>query len=512
MSGEKLNHKRLVRGIAKGAGIVFFSMLLSRFLGFVIRAIIGRVYGPEGYGHLQSALALFTILSTIALLGFSTSIPRQIAYYLNTGKKKSLKNMLFAGYSLSTTLSLFFGVLLVLFSEPIALHYFHNKAMASFINYFGVGLTFYVWLQLSANVYRGLKKMVPFSLIRDVGRFALILFFLLILIWQNFPVRYLGLVYLCTFFLIGTISTIAIFSTEPIRTTRLSFELREVKALFRFSWPLVVAAIVYKMLFRVDTLMIAYFKSQADVGIYNAAVPIGELLTLIITSFSPFLLPAMTEKFAQNDYSTLDSIYSISTKWIYLLTVPLFSLIFFFPRFFILVVFGKQFAEATLVLQIIALGYLFSASVGPANNLMVVIGRTKLHLINTLVSLSVNVILNFFLIQKYGIFGGAIATAFSYFLFNAITLTELWLFYKIQPFSMVFTKITLVGIGLSGLLSLLYEPQRIWLGLLIFIIYFVLYITILKLSNAFDENDEIIFIELEKKYGQGLEFIRKFLR
>jgi len=500
----------MVRGIAKGAGIVFFSMILSRLLGFVIRAIIGRVYGPEGYGHLQSILALFAILSTIAIMGFSTSLPRQIAYYLNTDKQKALKNMLFAGYSLSTIISLLFGGLLILFSKPLALHYFHNKALIPFIHYFGAGLTFYVWLQLSANAYRGLKRMLPFSLIRDVGRFILILLFLLILVWQHLPVRYLGLIYLCTFFLIGTISTVTIFSTEPIKTSRLSFDFHEIRALFRFSWPLVVAAIVYNLLFRVDTLMIAYFKTQSDVGIYNAAVPIGELLTLIITSFSPFLLPAMTEKYAQEDYTTLDSIYSISTKWIYLLTIPLFSLIFFFPRFFILVVFGRQFVEATLVLQIIALGYLFSASVGPAGNLMVVIGRTKLHLLNTLIALLVNIILNYFLIQKYGIYGGAIATAFSYFLFNAITLAELWILYRIQPFSMEFTKITLLGIGLAGLLSLLYAPQRIWLGLLIFIVYFVLYLVLLKLSNSFNENDEIIFIEFEKKYGRGLDVIRKF--
>lgn len=512
MPDKKLAHERLVRGIAKGAGIVFFSMILSRILGFVIRAIIGRVYGPVGYGHLQSILALFAILSTIAVLGFSTSLPRQIAYYLNTGKQKALKNMLFAGYSLSTIISVLFAGLLILFSKPIALQYFHNEALIPFIQYFGAGLTFYVWLQLSANAYRGLKRMIQFSVIRDVGRFVLILLFLLILVWRDLPVRYLGLIYFCTFVLIGTISTISIFSTDPIKTARLSFDFREVSALFRFSWPLVVAAIVYNMLFRVDTLMIAYFKTQSEVGIYNAAVPIGELLTLIITSFSPFLLPAMTEKFAQEDYATLDSIYSISTKWIYLLTIPLFSLIFFFPRFFILVVFGKQFLEATLVLQIIALGYLFSASVGPAGNLMVVIGRTKLHLLNTLIALSINVILNFFLIQKYGIYGGAVATAFSYFLFNAITLAELWILYKIQPFSMEFAKITVIGIGLAGLISIIYTPHRIWLGLLLFLIYCILYLAILKAVKCFDENDEIIFIELEKKYGQGLDFIRKLFR
>ena len=75
---------------------------------------------------------------------------------------------------------------------------------------------------------------------------------------------------------------------------------------------------------------------------------------------------------------------------------------------------------------------------------------------------------------------------------------------------MEFTKITFLGIGLAGLLSLFYAPQRIWLGLLIFIIYFVLYLVLLKLSNSFDENDEIIFIEFEKKYGRGLDVIRKF--
>ncbi|NIV15205.1 MAG: oligosaccharide flippase family protein, partial [Aliifodinibius sp.] len=83
---------------------------------YAIRVIIARYYGPEGYGFVSTSLALFTLAYTISLLGFSSSLTRQISYYYTTEKTGRIKSLIFSAYGISSVLSATIGVLLFLSS------------------------------------------------------------------------------------------------------------------------------------------------------------------------------------------------------------------------------------------------------------------------------------------------------------------------------------------------------------------------------------------------------------
>ncbi len=509
MPDEKLEHARMVRGIAKGAGIVFFSIILSRIFGFIIRALIGRHYGPETYGLLSTTLTIFTILSTISLMGFKSSLSRQISYYYHNDYLDRLKFLVVSALFVSSAIALILGFGLFSFSESLASNFFKNQALIPFFKFFAVGLIFFIWMIVASAVYRGFKQMLLFTLFQDLLRFLVLTILIIIAIGISAPKEGIGLIYLISYFGVGVLGITSVFIYKPIRESKFSFSLKECGQLIGFSIPLLFAGIFYNLLFQIDILMIGYFLGQTKVGIYNSAIPIGQLLTLMLASFAPFLLPVMTEYVAKKDLKSLREICSISTKWIFLNTIPVFFYFLFFSEFVISVIFGSKFIESASVLRIVAVGFIFSVAVGPTANLLISLGKVKLHFYNNFIILLVNILLNYFLIPKFGIIGGGIATTISLILLNTITLIQVYSVTKIQPFSKVFAKILLIAVFIGGLISFVLQPTSLFEGITIFLVYIILYLSALKFTRCFDRNDQIIFVEIEKRTGKSLRFLKK---
>ena len=511
MLDEKLEHARMVRGIAKGAGIVFFSIILSRIFGFIIRALIGRHFGPETYGLLSTTLTIFTILYTISMMGFKSSLSRQISYYYHNGHLDRLKFLVVSALCVSSAIALLLGLGLFSFSESLASNLFNNQALIPFFKFFAVGLIFFVWMVVASSVYRGFKQMFLFTLFQDLLRFLVLAILIIIAISISAPKESIGLIYLISYLGVGASGIISVFIYKPIRESKFFFSIKECGQLLSFSIPLLFAGIFYNLLFQIDILMIGYFLGQTKVGIYNSAIPVGQLLTLMLASFTPFLLPAMTEYVAKSNLKSLSEICSISTKWMFLNTIPIFFYFLFFSEFVISVIFGSKYVESASVLRIVAVGFLFTVIAGPTVNLLISLGKVKLHFYNNFIILLVNIFLNYFLIPKFGIIGGGIATTISLILLNTITLIQVHSITKIQPFSKVFAKILLIAAFIGGLISFVLRPTSLFEGITIFLVYIILYFLSLKFTKCFDPNDQIIIIEIEKRTGKSLMFLKKIL-
>ncbi|NIT53473.1 MAG: oligosaccharide flippase family protein, partial [candidate division Zixibacteria bacterium] len=100
--------------------VVLISTILGRFIGYIIRALIARNFGPEVYGFISTSQSLFTALASISLLGFTASLPRQISFHLSKDASGKIKSIIFSGYFISSVVAIIFGLLLVIFSSQVA--------------------------------------------------------------------------------------------------------------------------------------------------------------------------------------------------------------------------------------------------------------------------------------------------------------------------------------------------------------------------------------------------------
>ena len=78
--------KYFLTNLAKGGFILFFGILISKFLGYAYRVIIARL-GADIYGELSLALAVFGILATISILGLDMGTLGYISTYLTNNQK-----------------------------------------------------------------------------------------------------------------------------------------------------------------------------------------------------------------------------------------------------------------------------------------------------------------------------------------------------------------------------------------------------------------------------------------
>ncbi|MBD3275316.1 MAG: oligosaccharide flippase family protein [Candidatus Marinimicrobia bacterium] len=499
MPNKKLEHDRLVRGIAKGAGVVLIGTFVGRLLGYLIRVFLARYYGQEVYGFVSTSIAIFSTVTTIGLLGIPNSLARQISSYRIEEKWKKISASVGVAYFVTGAIGIFFAIIIFIFSDSLAIQFFQDPQLTNYLLYFGIGIPFYLLLRISCNVFQGFQQMTAFITFRDVIRQLFILAGLIVMYFINFPVSHLGSAYFISFLLSSVLVFVTIWNISPIRNHGIHLDLSVAKELFKFSWPLMFASVLMRLMNQTDTIMTGYFLDQAMVGIYNAGVPIGELLGVIYNSFTPALIPIMTDYYVSGQREKLQNSFNLSTKWIFLFVFPGFLLLLIIPEFFIQVLFGTEYLAATNVLRLIALGVFFSSMVGPTGNLLIVIGKTKLVLIDFIIAYAVNIFLNIILIPKYGLIGAATATATSVVIHNTITIFQIYYYLKLIAFRTVYLKITLAGLIPGILFWIIKDGLSGWILLVLCIAFTLVFVALNFLFGAISDEDKMIIREIKKR-------------
>lgn len=499
MSNDKLEYDRLVRGIAKGAGVVLIGTFFGRLLGYLIRVVLARYYGQEVYGFVSTSLAIFTTITTIGLLGIPNSLARQISFHKAKEQWRQITGSVGVAYLVTGALGILFALVIILLAEPIAERFFRESRLTPFFIYFALGIPFYLALRISCNVFQGFKQMTAFITFRDVLRQVLILLGLIVMYLVSFPVPHLGLAYLGSFVLSTLLAFFVIWQISPVRHHGIHLEFSIAKELFKFSWPLMFASIIMRLMHQTDTIMTGYFLNQSMVGIYNAGVPIGELLGVIYASFTPVLIPIMTDYYASESRGKLKHTFNLSTKWIFMLVLPGFLLLLIFPEFFIRILFGEEYLAAANVLRLIAAGVFYSSMVGPTGNLLIVIGKTKLVMLDFAIAYAINIILNILLIPRWGLIGAATATATSVIVHNTITIGQIFYYLRLLAFRMIYLKILIAGL-LPGLVLWIFKDGLTnWIILVLCVAFSVSYLVLNILFGTITDEDKMILREVKKR-------------
>ncbi len=90
-------------------------------------------------------------------------------------------------------------------------------------------------------------------------------------------------------------------------------------------------------------------------------------------------------------------------------------------------------------------GEIFNAAGGLAGIILIMSGRPKVALFNSIISFILILSLSYLLIPIYGILGAAISYSITIVLINVLRITELYYFEKIQPFKLSYVKPIIAG-------------------------------------------------------------------
>jgi O-antigen/teichoic acid export membrane protein len=173
MADEKASHSR---SILKGSGIIFAGVVLELGIGFVAQIVIARTLGRSGFGEVSIGVTIFTIGSTLALLGTHTSVGRYLPRYESPADRRGI---LLTAMQIGMGFSILATVGLVVFAESIATQVFDSPGMAPVLRIFALAIPFLSLVKLSGAGMQGIKKALPRVYIRNVTlpitRFGLVI-------------------------------------------------------------------------------------------------------------------------------------------------------------------------------------------------------------------------------------------------------------------------------------------------------------------------------------------------
>ena len=499
--------------VARGAGIIFTGMLIGNVLGILNQIILGRLMGPEIYGIYNLALSVVTIASTLAVFGFFGSLARFIPFHLEKGEGDKVRSTIDFSSIFVLSTGIIFAVSIQFLAERIAVGVFKEHELVTPLRIFAAGIPVLGLQTVMRGITRGFKAVRYNVIIFNIGdRVIKIVLFLMSL---TFVSRLYGAIAAHI-----TVAVITIIATMWLIRHRIFPDYRKLsrtpvaKEMLSFSWPLALTGFTFLFVSKTDKVLLGYFLDSKDVGIYSPALVIAGLLIFVATAFKFMFLPTVSEYFARKDTSGLEMLFKSTSKWIFLIVLPLFLLILLFPREVIRFLYGVKYTEGYLALIILSMGIALNDFAGTAGNILVGGGHTKLNLVCEVIAAVTNIILNIILIPRFGIVGAAAATGISYTTRNISSLSFVYATHRMHPYKANYLSILLSGLITAGIIYVLkmYSPFSWLINMLVLSVIFILIFLVLAvIMRSFDQNDRVVLEAIERKSGINLGFIKKFI-
>jgi O-antigen/teichoic acid export membrane protein len=184
-----------------------------------------------------------------------------------------------------------------------------------------------------------------------------------------------------------------------------------VRELLGFSVPAVIAGTFAVLVIRVDRLMVGALLPAQDVGIYQAASQASVLFAIVPNIFSQVIAPRVAELYAQGEIKRLDELFKLGSKWSFYLAMPIFLAVCAAPAGVMRVLYGIEYQSGAWPLVIMCTGLMSDAVVGAAPTILVFCGRQKLMFAISASALISTIVLNYLLVPRFRLVGGALAAA-----------------------------------------------------------------------------------------------------
>ena len=428
-----------VTTLAKGAGIFFAGTVLGSGLRYVFELILARRLGPSLFGVFFLGFSVFKLLEKVATLELGSGMLRFVSLYKGERDPERVKGTILGGLKVALLGGAVTALALFLFSPSLSLGVFHEVQLIPVLRIFSLGVIFTAATGILVHSLQALGvvqyRVYVSMLFEPASSIVLALLFLslgmgLLGASLAFLLPIVLSVFVAFWFLKRLFPPLARNEVVPSA---------DIKKLLSFSLPLFLAGLLVLFMRQVTPLMLGYFRPAREVGIYAAALRTSLLLALVLDSFNAIFAPMIADLTNKRELEKLERLFKVVTKWIFALILPLFLTLILFGEE-VLGLWGKGYREGFTCLVILCAGQLINCVAGPVGYMISMSGRTMISLANTAGVLFLNVILNIYLIPRYGILGSAVAVSLALILVNLIKLIEVRLILKIHPYRLDFLK------------------------------------------------------------------------
>ena len=491
--------------LLSSATLMLFVGSLGSLSRLLEQVLIGRVLSASAYGRVNVGIAVLGIASTVAALGMKSGIPRYMSRFED---ERDVRGAWVTGTAISLLAATTVAVGLLVNVEWVGAQ-FEEPVSAELLSLFVLSLPFVVAMDSVVGGIRGRENTIYRTYVRDLFYNGFRIVVLAVLLVAGFGAIAAGYAYILS--AIGALIVGCLLLNRLLALVGpVTLYAREMLA---YSLPLMIASTVSILLSHIDTLMLAGLVPSAAVGVYSAAYTLAAGVAVVTSSFGFLYFPLTSRLDAGGNRDEIDRMYTVTTKWAYVVSFPAILCFVVFPDDLLLAVFG-DYARGGRALAIVATGFFVSAAYGRCQDTLSAFGYTTAILAINVGAAALNVGLNAALIPVYGIEGAAVASAVSYAGLNGVALAVLWHRSGITPFSPRSLKAFLVlpvvlfpaTIALSGVLTITLVTLVPFL-----VVAGLASIALLAVTDSLQPEDEIPLGLVEDRLGVSVPLIRRYI-
>lgn len=391
-----------VQRIAKNTGVLLTSQAISYLLGFFYTMYSARYLGAEKFGILSFALAFAGIFSVFVDLGLNIFMIREVA------RDKSLAGKYLGNiFIMKITLSIIIFMLIILTINLLP----YPEQTVKVVNLIALSVLFNALTSVFYSIFQAFEKM-EYQSLGQVLNSVLMLGGVIFAINQNYTI--IGFSYLYFFaslIVLGFSFTICMLKfVKP----NIGIDWGLWKQIIKSAYPIGIMAICNIIRFRADTVMLSLMKNDSAVGLYNAAYKLLDASVVLPSIIMASIIPIMSQYY-KNSLDSFNMFYERMFKYLFIIALPIALTITLLARPIINLVYGINFEGSANALQVLiwaVTSMYVSMLVGAA---YITADKQDISMKLTILSVTLNIIFNLFLIPRYSYVGASAATVITEF-------------------------------------------------------------------------------------------------
>jgi O-antigen/teichoic acid export membrane protein len=393
----------------------------------LVNVLVARLLSPEETGLFLLALSIVTVAAVFADFGFSKTLLRVIPEAMAMAEEKRamshIWHVFIAAILTITTVVIF---LLSPAGDWLAARLSHGPVLGELMPLVALWLVVTVILGLLAETCRGFHHIAAAifygGALTGLGN-ILVVSLTLAIAW--FAAVEISLKQLISIFILSGLLLLLL----AILKLRKRFQNRQkgensgsIKQLFIMAWPFWVSSMALILITHAEIWMLGYLRPPEEVAAFGLVARLALLVSFPLIIVNSVLPPLISELYANDDINKMERMLRGSAGLTTLLSRAIFLILLtlgdWLPQF----LFGDYFAGNWNIMMILAGGWLFHVWAGSGGFVLNMTDNQKSAMIINIFVGGITLIVGYWLTDKYGGLGMAIASSSGIVLVNIIML------------------------------------------------------------------------------------------
>ena len=359
--------------------------------------ILARLLTPTDFGSFRQVILVITLLYTFTYLSLAESSSYFLARLNRVDQKKFTFQSLFA-YLVMGSLA----VLIIIFSRDKIASLFNNPSLTQLLL-----IASLIPLSMMVNVHSSVS-LVTIGKARISSILAI--FFgtvkagaICTLVALGYPLIVALQGYAVIYIIDSIISLIMILKYVGIKA---NFDKALIKEQFKFSIPYWISLSIFFTYMQIHKVLVSSVFNPEDYALFSVGATELPVIGQLASQIALVLIPVSVQMRMKGDTTAVIKLWEKSAAKVALITMPVFMILVFSAKTFIIAVWGRTYGDAWLIFIIISL--LMPLKICNISSLYKITGKTQYAIISSVAALIVGLGSGYMLIFPLKLLGPAV--------------------------------------------------------------------------------------------------------